>query len=90
MSERECVQTFDGRHHYAPRRWQKRDGDGRTYPPWVKAAWSTVIACVCGERPPAEAEVLEQLAETQAERTRQANIAKRLLEKDIRQGKLDL
>lgn len=87
---KECVQTFDGQHHYAPRKWQWKDKDGKTRPPWEKAAWSTVIACVCGARPPSESEVQEQLDETQAERKRQAEISKRLLEQDERQGKLDL
>ena len=90
MSEQECVQTLDGRHHYAPRRWQIRDVDGKRIPPWERGAFTIEIACICGIRPPSEAEVRDQLAETQTERKRQANISKRLLAKDERQGKLAL
>ena len=57
MAQQTCGNTFDGQHHYAPRRW----------------ATGSEIACVCGMKVPAalRAEVEAALAETAAERERQ-------------------
>ncbi len=86
----ECDQTLDGEHHYAPRKWQIKDRDGRVIPPWEKRAFVTVVACPCGKRPADEGAVKEQLAATAAERKRQADSSKQLLKENDQQGQLSL
>ena len=51
----ECLQTFDGKHHWAKRHWLAKPGGRGTLPaydPAEKGHWSWVWACVCEERPP--------------------------------------
>jgi hypothetical protein len=85
MTEPECDRTFDGQHHYAPRKRLLRDAQGKTMDPNIREHWETVIACVCRRRPDDENLVKEQLAATIAERKRQAILSKRLTEKNQRQ-----
>lgn len=68
-----CSNTFDGQHHYAPRKWLARDSDGRSMDPNVKDHWRTVLACVCGQEcPPSLMAAVEAgLEETAAEREQQ-------------------
>lgn len=54
MNEQECIQTFDGRHHFGPRKWLARDSRGRSLDPTVKGHWSEEWACVCGVLAPAQ------------------------------------
>ena len=62
----ECVQTFDGKHHWAPRRWpNKKQG--------ARAEFINVLACVCGVACPDDLipGVKAALAETAVEQERQ-------------------
>jgi hypothetical protein len=67
----ECSSTFDGRHHFAPRRWGSRELN----------TLRTVLACVCGTECPSEkrAEVEAALNETAIEIERQRFPLKRPL-----------
>lgn len=68
-----CPNTFDGKHHYTPRRWLSRDAAGRALDPNVRSNWYEVLACVCAKRCPYEERdrVLTGLAATAAERAAQ-------------------
>ena len=58
-----CGNTFDGKHHYAPRTWGSRQTGNM----------ETVIACVCGSKCPDALlpEVQAALKATEIERERQ-------------------
>lgn len=72
-SDETCPNTFDGKHHYAPRRWLLRDAAGRALDPNVSSNWYTVLACVCAKQCPwsERASVEAGLAATAAERAAQ-------------------
>lgn len=71
--KRECVQTFDGKHHYAPRKW------GNPY----QGGQREVLACVCGVACPDDLvpKVKEQLKATLDEQRRQKALLRRLTAK---------
>lgn len=96
MGDVECVQTLDGKHHYAPRKYLKRGGHAD---PNVPENWYSEVRCKCGDHPPDDAEVREQLAATARERSRQADLSRREVTKAMQapglewskqQPKLDL
>tara|TARA_Y100000310_G_scaffold209107_1_gene209725 strand:+ start:1752 stop:1955 length:204 start_codon:yes stop_codon:yes gene_type:complete len=45
----ECAMTFNGRHHYAFRRWLTRLPSGEPSNPDDEQNWSDVYACVCAK-----------------------------------------
>lgn len=66
MVDEECVQTFDMRHHYGPRKWLMRDANGKSRDPNFKDNWYEEWACVCGALAPSHLipALKEQLRET--------------------------
>jgi len=84
----ECIQTFDGKHHFQPRRRLMRDSNGKTMDPNVKGHWYTVLSCACSYVTDDEEKVLAQLAETNVEKRRQREAASKLIKHDERQKKL--
>ena len=45
-----CIQTLDGEHHYAYRKWLVHTEDALAH-----ENWSSVLACICGKQPPPSA-----------------------------------
>lgn len=72
-----CDQTFDGQHHYAPRKVLYGL-------PWVDSDWKSEIICVCGSRPPKDdlPSIKAQLDETHRVRNLQFGV------EEAEQGKL--
>lgn len=68
-----CPNTFDNKHHYAPRKWLSRDAAGCCLDATVPSNWTTVIACVCTKQPSWQerADIEAGLAATAAERAAQ-------------------
>ena len=84
----ECIQTFDGKHHFRPRRRLMRNAGGRTMDPNVRDHWYTVLSCVCSYVTDNEEEARAQLAPAVTERRRQREIASKLVKHAEEQKKL--
>ena len=84
--ERECQQTFDGKHHYGPRRWLKRNDAGGSLDPTVSDHWFEEWACVCSKLAPTHLipSLRESMKETNRVKSRRWGVEKAL------QGSLDL
>ncbi len=85
MASERCTYSLDGEHHYGPRKWLRRDANGKSADPNAPGAWEHVIACRCNKRPDNEAEVRAGLAATARERARQVELSRKQA-RELQQG----